>query len=104
MSARLRQQQTTSLRHRAVSAAFLASDRNRRHAKGPAPVSLPIMQGFGGPCLRPKLCRWIAGEPSADDKCKCRAPVAATKSDERPSPYCAMHEAFSRAHGRRVAA
>lgn len=30
-------------------------------------------------------CQWIAGEPSADDACKCRAPVVPDK------PYCRAH-------------
>jgi hypothetical protein len=33
----------------------------------------------------PRRCQWIAGEPSADDGCKCGRPV-------RPaSSYCAAH-------------
>lgn len=102
MTARLRQQQSASMRYRETSAAFLNSSRNRRHAKGREEVFLPIMQGFGGPYPRPKLCQWIAGEPSANDSCKCRAPVMEAGPDERPSPYCAEHEAW--AHGRQVAA
>ena len=31
-------------------------------------------------------CQWISGEPSADDGCKCGAPVT-----DPLSPYCADH-------------
>ena len=99
MTARLRQQQATSMRHRAVSAAFLASDRNGQHKNS---VYRQIRSLDRGPVPRPKLCQWIAGEPTLDDSCKCRAPVMETEPDERQSPYCAEHEA--RAHGRKVAA
>lgn len=34
-------------------------------------------------------CQWIAGEPSADDACKCRLPT-----DD--GPYCAEHQARGR--------
>ena len=98
----LRNLQAASNRCRNTSAAFLNSDRNRRHAKGPETIFMPIWNGFGGPYPRPKYCQWIPGEPSADDKCKCRAPVMEASPDERPSPYCAEHEAW--AHGRQVAA
>lgn len=39
-----------------------------------------------------RRCEWIAGEPSADDRCKCGAPAAPGAGD----PYCATHRALAR--------
>ena len=41
------------------------------------------------PGWRPKACQWIAGEPSADDACKCGEPVTPGR------PYCDAHWARS---------
>jgi GcrA cell cycle regulator len=38
---------------------------------------------------RPRTCQFIAGEPSADDACKCGEPVL------EGSSYCAKHHAVS---------
>ena len=37
--------------------------------------------------FNPKTCQWIAGEPSADDACKCGAATGASRV------YCPAHEA-----------
>ena len=53
------------------------------HLDEPAPMSMP--------CRR--TCQYIAGEPSADDRCKCRRPALPG------SPYCEIHGQICRAHG-----
>ena len=37
-------------------------------------------------------CQYIAGDPSADDACKCRRPAMPG------SPYCEIHAELYRAH------
>ena len=48
----------------------------------PIGVSLPMVDG---PPFRPRTCQWIKGQPSANDACKCGAPV------EEGRPYCLPH-------------
>ena len=39
-----------------------------------------------------RACQYIAGNPSADDACKCRRPAMPG------SPYCEVHAAICRPH------
>ncbi len=67
---------------------------------GPAPKRLEHHSGGHMPTERtvvhtakmasgfnPKTCQWIAGEPSANDACKCSAATGASRV------YCPAHEA-----------
>lgn len=50
----------------------------------PRAIKRPVRTGHGA---RFAACQWIAGEPSADDRCKCCAATGASRV------YCRKHEA-----------
>lgn len=52
---------------------------------GHAPTVLGITSFRGGGASRARTCQWIAGDPSADDACKCGKPTAPG------SVYCPDH-------------
>ena len=65
-----------------------APKRLEHHSGGHMPTGRTVVHtakmvsGFN-----PKTCQWIAGEPSADDACKCGAATGASRV------YCPAHEA-----------
>ena len=57
-----------------------------RHGHGYLRGPGAIIPGFDG--APPGQCQYIAGEPSADDSCKCLAPAVPGR------PYCGPHAAL----------
>ena len=57
----------------------------RRHANREKGRPYAIEPGFEAP--GPRTCQYIAGEPSADDSCKCSLPAVPGGS------YCVLHQA-----------
>ena len=56
-------------------------------AYGASGFVISTLTGFASP-WRPKTCQFIAGDPSADDKCKCGAKL------KPGSSYCPEHDAM----------
>ena len=93
--------QTTTLG--GVQSNYLGRENNRARRRAGDMAARPMLgltvfMGFSGPV--PKLCQWIEDEPSADDCCKCGAPVTRTKDGAR-KPYCEEHEARAWARGKK---
>lgn len=71
----------------ALKATFGAAVRSAQKRSGREPTPLLIQPGFNGTIDRKRGCQWIENEPSADDMCKCGAPII----KGAPYPYCEVH-------------